>query len=163
VIDMQDPNDAVKSSRSVPPTLKERNAVQRIVDDLLDELAPERTLKRADRPPVAVEAHRTPSGCVLQGATDALSVSWFADASDQATLGELQVVLWKGTVSRRGATRPSTNAVVVSELVLRPVERPADDCVWRAADGTLFDSESLAAHCLALLEGQRGGGGAEQG
>ena len=152
---MQHPDDALKGARPVPPTLKERNAVQRIVDRLLDELAPERTLKRADRPPVPVEAHRTPSGCVLQGATEALSVSWFADASDQATLGELQIVLWKGTVSRRGATRPSTNAVVVSELVLRPVERPSDDCVWRAADGTLFDSPALAAHCLALLHVQR--------
>jgi hypothetical protein len=154
---MQHPNDAPKGSRSVPPTLKERNAVQRIVDQLLDELAPERTLKRADRPPVAVEAHRTPSGCVLQGPTEALSVSWFADATDQATLGELQIVLWKGTVSRRGAARPSTNAVVLRELVLRPVERPADDCVWRAEDGTLFDSERLAAHCLALLDEQRSG------
>jgi hypothetical protein len=152
---MQDPNDALKSSRSVPPTLKERNAVQRIVDQLLDELAPERALKRADRPPVAVEPHRTPSGCVLQAATAALSVSWFADASDQATLGELQVVLWNGVVSRRGAARPSTNAVVVSELVLRPVERPADDCVWRAADGRLFDSAALAAHCLSLLDVHR--------
>jgi hypothetical protein len=152
---MQQPNDALNGSRAIPPTLKERNAVQRIVDQLLDELAPERVLKRADRPPTEVEAHRTPSGCVLQAANDALSVSWFAEASDQATLGELQVVLWKGTVSRRGASRPSTNAVVVSELVLRPVERPADDCVWRAADGTLFDSPGLAAHCLALLDTQR--------
>ena len=141
--------------RPVPPTLKERNAVQKIVDQLLDELAPERVLKRADRPPVTIEAHRTPSGCVLQGPTEALSVSWFADASDQATLGELQIVVWKGVVSRRGATRPPTNAVVVSELVLRPVERPADECVWRAEDGMLFDSARLAAHCLALLEGQR--------
>jgi hypothetical protein len=47
--------------------------------------------------------------------------------------------------------------VVLSELVLRPVERPSDECVWRAADGRLFDSASLASHCLSLLEGQRGG------
>jgi hypothetical protein len=148
-------NDTVTDTRSLPPTLKERGAVQRIVDRLLNELAPERTLKRADRPPVPVEAYRTPSGCILQGATEALSVSWFAEASDQATLGELQVVLWSGVVTRRGSVRPSTNAVVVKEVVLRPVNRPIDESVWQAADGTLYDGDALAALCIAMLDRQR--------
>ena len=129
--------------------------MQRIVDRLLDELAPERALKRSDRPPVPVEAYRTPSGCILQGASEALSVSWFADASDQATLGELQVVLWSGVVTRRGSARPSTNAVVVREVVLRPVNRPTDDSVWQAADGTLYNGDALAAFCVAMLDRQR--------
>lgn len=128
--------------------------VQRSVDRLLDELAPERSLKGADRAPALVESHRTPNGCVLQGATNALSVSWFAEVSDSTTLGELHVTLWRGVVSRRGAAKPRENAVVLRDLSLRPVERPTDECVWRASDGALFDGDALAAHCLAMLQDQ---------
>jgi hypothetical protein len=147
--DQERPSDVVK--RPAPPTLKERNAVQRIVDRLLDELAPEKALRRGETPPAAIEPHRTPSGCVLQGPAGALSVSWFADASEDLTLGELQVVLWRGVVARRGIARPAKGAVVETELVLRPVEVAPDLLIWRASDGTEFDSGSLAAHCLALL------------
>ena len=153
--DTERTSDVVKSSRPTPPTLKERSAVQRSVDRLLDELAPERALRRGDPPQVAVEAHRTPSGCILQAATVALSVSWFADATEDATLGELQVVVWSGTVARRGAARPAQNAVVASELALHPVVDSAHDSIWLASDGRRYDSAALAAHCLALLETAR--------
>jgi hypothetical protein len=149
--DQEGPSDVVRASRPTPPTLKERNAVQRSVERLLDELAPEKALRRGESPPLAVEPHRTPSGCVLQGPTAALSVSWFADASEDLTLGELQIVLWRGTVARRGIARPTKGAVVQRELVFRPVER-GDTLVWRAADGTEFDSVALAAHCMSLLQ-----------
>jgi hypothetical protein len=149
--DHESPSDVLKPGRPAPPTLKERNAVQRSVDRLLDELAPEKALRRGEAPAVSVEPHRTPSGCVLQGPSAALSVSWFADASEDLTLGELQVVLWRGTVARRGIARPPKGAVVEAELVLRPVEVAPDRLIWRASDGTEFDSQSLAAHCLALL------------
>ena len=139
-----------------PPTVKERNAVQRSVDRLLDELAPERAPARSGRLPVAIERHRTPTGCVLQAPAAAVSVSWFPDAANDATLGELQVVVWRGVVTRRGTAPRAESAAVVRELALRPVERPANDCVWRAADGTLYDTDALAAHCLALLEEQTG-------
>ena len=141
----------VKPSRPTPPTLKERNAVQRSVDRLLDELAPEKALRRGEAPRALIEPHRTPSGCVLQGPAGALSVSWFADASEDLTLGELQVVLWRGTVARRGIARPPKGAVVEAELVLRPVELTPETMVWRASDGTEFDSAALAAHCLEML------------
>ena len=148
--DSERSND-VRPARPAPPTLKERNAVQRSVDRLLDELAPEKALRRAEAPPALVEAHRTPSGCVLQGSDAALSVSWFADASEDLTLGELQVVLWRGIVARRGIARPAKGAVVAAELVLRPVEVAPDTMIWRANDGAEFDSTTLAAHCLAML------------
>ena len=45
---------------------------------------------------------------------------------------------------------------MVRDLVLYPIERPSDDCVWRATDGTEYDTASLAAHCVALLEEQIG-------
>ena len=45
-------------------------------------------------------------------------------------------------------------ATIVTELVLHPIEPPADDCLWQATDGTQYDTASLAAKCLALLEDQ---------
>lgn len=127
--------------------------MQRAVTALLDELAPERVLTRGEqiRPPI--EQHRTPNGCVLQAASAAVSVSWFAEGAPDAVLGELRVIVWRGTVSRRGTTRPE-RATMVKELVLHPLERRLDDCLWRATDGTEFDTAALAAHCIALLEDQ---------
>jgi hypothetical protein len=140
---------------NVPPTPKERNAVQRLVDNLLDELAPERATKRGDYPVNPVAAHRTPSGCILQAADTALSVSWFPEATDATALGELHIVLWRGVVSRRGSPKPPQGAVEIRDLALRPVERPTDERVWRTAEGEFYTSDALAAFCLALLEGQR--------
>ena len=91
-------------ARTQPPTAKEKNSVQRSVNSLLDTLAPERTTTRADRAPVPVEQHRTPTGCVLQAPTAALTVRWFADTSNDAAFGELHVCIWRGVVSRRGST-----------------------------------------------------------
>jgi hypothetical protein len=62
--------------------------------------------------------------------------------------------VWKGVVSRRGRAAIPEGAKVVKELVLRPIESPLDDCVWRAVDGTEFDTAALAARCIALLEEQ---------
>jgi hypothetical protein len=46
------------------------------------------------------------------------------------------------------------NATVVAELILRPIEPPADDCVWQATDGVRYDTTALAAKSLALLQAQ---------
>lgn len=149
---MKDPTKPIAPPWAVSPTAKAKNTVQRSVTALLDELAPERVLKRDRQLPGPVEQHRTPTGCVLQAAEAAVSVSWFAGSGN--TLGELRVVVWRGTVTRRGAPRTRKNAEIITELVLRPVEPPADDCVWEAADGTQYDTASLAAKSLALLKEQ---------
>jgi hypothetical protein len=134
--------------------MKEKNAVAKAVTALLDELAPERVLRRVEALG-AVEQHRTPNGCVLQGRTAALSVSWFAPGGSETTLGELHVNVWQGIVSRRGSPRQKEGAKTVAELVFKPIERPAEDSpIWRGADGKEYDTASLAAHCLALLEAQ---------
>jgi len=133
---------------------KEKNVVQRAVTALLDQLAPEKVLKRGDQLALQVEQHRTPNGCVLQGPAAAVSVSWFPKTGKDAPLGELHVVVWKGVVSRRGRAANPAGAKVVKELVVRPIEAPQDDCVWRAIDGTEFDTDALAARCIALLEEQ---------
>jgi hypothetical protein len=133
---------------------KEKNVVQRAVTALLNQLAPERVLKRGDQLHAGVEQHRTPNGCVLQAPTAAVSVSWFSQAGKDAPLGELHVIVWSGTVSRRGRSANPEGAKVVKELVLRPIEVPVGEFAWRAADGSEFDTASLAARCIALLEEQ---------
>jgi hypothetical protein len=155
---VKDPTDPIAAPWSASPSAKAKNAVQRSVTALLDELAPERVLKRVDQLPGPVEQHRTPTGCVLQAATAAVSVSWFADAGGAAALGELHVVVWRGTVTRRGVAGSRRGATTVAELVLRPIEPPADDCLWQATDGTRYDTAALAAKCLALLAEQTGTG-----
>ena len=151
---MSDPTNPPSAPWTASPTAKEKHAVQRSVTALLDSLAPERVVKRVERITLPVEQHRTPTGCVLQAATAAVSVSWFPDPSNDAILGELHVVVWRGIVSRRGSPRRPEGATVTKELVLKPVERPSDECVWRAEDGKLYDTPALTARCLALLEEQ---------
>lgn len=145
---------ADRTAWSAAPSAKTKNAVQRNVTALLDELAPERVLSRADRIPLPVEQYRTPAGCVLQAATAALSVSWFADGSRESPLGELHVVIWRGVVSRRGAAPTREGATLVKEMVLYPMDPSPDLQVWRAPDGRTYDATSLAAECVALLEAQ---------
>ena len=152
---MHDPAKTPASARPTPPTNKAKAAVQRLVNGLLDELAPERTLTRGERIPVQVEQHRSPSGCVLQAADYAVTVSWF-DESKGASLGELHVIVWKGTVARRGATRHTKGATIISETVVHPIEPPEDGYVWRATDGTRYDSIGLTAKILSLIQEQTG-------
>jgi len=138
--------------RTMPPTTKQKAAVQRAVKTLLDALAPERTTTRALRQPVRIEQHRTPNGCVLQAPTAALSVSWFPEGADIDALGELQVVLWRGIATRRGAAPRAEAPVVVRELNIRPVDGPLDGLFnWRTDDGATYDTDGLVAFCLSLL------------
>lgn len=139
---------------SLAPSAKARSAVQRSVTALLDELAPEKVLRRVELLNAPVEQYRTPTGCVLQAATCAVSVSWFGDGNKAAALGELHILVWRGRVARRGVPRSPKNATVVTELVLRPLEPAEDACLWLATDGARHDTASLAAKCLALLEAQ---------
>jgi hypothetical protein len=151
---MEHQANSAPTARTTPPTAKEKNAVQRSVSGLLDALAPERATTRSSRVPVPVERHRTPTGCVLQAATAALSVSWFPDVNTDGSLGELQITVWHGVLSRRGSAPQREAAVVTQELVIHPVAHATDESVWRTADGTTYDVQSLAAHCMSLLESQ---------
>jgi hypothetical protein len=135
-----------------PPTVKQRNAVQQEVGRLLDALAPERAAHRTGLQAAEVERHRTPRGCILQARSGAVSVSWFADSAQGAELGELQVVAWRGVVSRPGSSQRAAGATIVEELVLRPGERGMQGLNWRSTDGTNYSTDSLVEHCLALLQ-----------
>ena len=149
--------DDLTSPGNPLPTSKEKNAVQREISRLLDELAPERTRAESGRsrePLQRLQRHRTPTGCILQAANAALTVTWYADAAERGRVGELQMVLWRGIVSRRGSAKKPEPAEVIRQEVLNPIERPTDDCVWRSGDGTAYDTAGLIAHCMALLEAQ---------
>jgi len=148
-----------------PPTIKMRNAVQQEVTRLLDALAPERAPNRRDASSDVVERHRTPRGCIVQGRTGAVTVSWFADSAQGSELGELQVVAWRGTVTRPGSSERSEGAKLIEELVLRPVESRAGGLVWRTEDGTVFTTQSLVAHCLEWFDQrmERAGNGEAEG
>ena len=151
---MKDPKEPVAAPWKAPPSSKAKNAVQRAVTQLLDELAPERVLKRSEQLRVPVEQHRTPTGCVLQAPTAAVSVSWFSGAGNDPVLGELRVVVWRGVVSRRGSPKQKEGAKVVSEIVLHPIENPSDAQVWRTTDGVDYDTPGLALLCTKLLDKQ---------
>src|SRR5215207_1937369 len=134
-----------------PPTIKERNAVQQEVGRLLDAFAPERAAHRMGAKE-DVERHRTPRGCILQAPNGAVTVSWFPDSAQGAELGELQVMAWRGTVSRPGSSQRASGASVVEELVLRPVENRMGSLLWRAVDGTTYTTDALVAHATEMLE-----------
>lgn len=153
---MTEPSTPSGPPRSSAPTHKAKNAVQRSVTALLDELAPERVLRRIDQLPGPVEQHRSPTGCVLQAADCAVSVSWFPEESKVSSLGELHIIVWRGVVARRGATRGKKGATIISEYVLHPIEPPEEDCLWKAAEGGQYDTASLSARCLKLLQEQVG-------
>jgi hypothetical protein len=154
MIPMGDPDelDAPTGLPGAAPTHKARNAVQQEVNRLLDALAPERAAHRVGLKTNEVERYRMPSGCVLQAATGAVTVSWFPDSAQGAELGELQVVVWSGTVSHPGSSRRTAGAKLVEEMVLRPVEARVGGLEWRASSGTAYSTEALASRCTTLLE-----------
>lgn len=147
------PDESAPSSWAGGRSARDRTVVSRSVTALLDALAPEQTLTRAQREREPIERYRMPTGCVLQGATAALTVSWFADGTHDSSFGELHVLLWSGIVSRRGA-QSRKGATLAHSLVLLPDEARIAEGIWRATDGRVFDTVSLAAYCAELLERQ---------
>ncbi|MGH7602827.1 MAG: hypothetical protein ACRENK_02380 [Gemmatimonadaceae bacterium] len=151
---MNPSKDPTSSPWKAPPSSKVKNAVQRAVTALLDELAPERVLKRGEQIAPRVEAHRTPNGCILQAPKAAVSVSWFSGVGSDQVLGELRIVVWRGVVSRRGSPKQREGATIVEEITLHPIENPSATRIWRATDDSEYDTSSLAAMCNRLLDQQ---------
>ncbi len=147
-------NDSAPLTWSNARSAKDRTAVGRSVTALLDALAPEQTLTRAERERERIERHRTPTGCVLQGPAAALSVSWFADGMGESGFGELHIIVWSGVVARRGTQAHKGGATVVSSMVLHPDETKIAAGIWIDAADEVWDMPRLAEHCLALLDKQ---------
>ena len=152
---MADASESRDARRNAPRTSKERNDVQRSLTKLLDSLAPERATSRSERAPEQIERYRTPTGCVLQAPTAALSLAWFPGPASGWELGQLHVVLWRGSVTRRGGGVPRENASLLRESTLRPVELSPGGARWREeGGGAVYDTQALSDHCLALLKEQ---------
>ena len=136
-------------------TTKQRSAVQREVQRLLDELAPERPPARHDAPTPTVRLHRFPGRCILQGAARAVSVSWFPEGYDATSLGEMMVIAWNGVVSLPGSAQRAPGAAeVVAEVLLRPSEGTAGEWQWHlGSDGEVLTTPGLATYCRELLLG----------
>lgn len=133
-----------------PPTSKQRTAVQKEVTRLIDALAPVRAPVRPGAATPAIQCHRLPRGCVLQSATGAVSVSWFAAAPSENSLGELQLAAWRGTVSLPGSAVRRSGAQLLAERVLVPVEGSDGDWQWRGED-VLWTTDDLVAYCHEVL------------
>ena len=139
------------------PSAKQRAGVEQAVRRVLDALVPEKAPPRRAEPRGVVQRHRSPRGCILQGETGAVTVSWFPAGAADETLGELHVIAWAGVVSRPGATqRAAGGARPVAETRLRPVAHTAtaEPWAWRAGDGTVLDCGTVAERCLTLLAGR---------
>jgi len=84
----------------------------------------------------------------------AVSVSWFAAQFTDVSLGELQVIEWRGVVAVRGATRrrESAAATILRADVYRQVQT-ADGWGWQpsASNDAVMSTDDLAAACLAPL------------
>ena len=139
--------------RTGTPIAKLRTAVQREFLRLMDQLAPEQPAGRADATPNTVRRHRSPRRCVLQGETRAVSVVWFPPPPADSSLGEMQVIEWRGEVSIPGsANRSNTGAVAVRETVLHPVAVADDKWAWRRQKGEApIGTERLAKYCEKLV------------
>lgn len=137
------------------PTVAQRTAAQQAVMRLFELLAPQKPPARREEPAADTQRHRSPTGCILQGAERAVSVSWFADSTNDLTIGELQLITWRGQVSRPGAARRTgagAGATPVSQAAFTPVDGGAGlGWVWRDAEGAVYDAAALAARCHALL------------
>src|SRR5947207_14621501 len=70
-----DDTDTPLSPWTASRSAKAKNVVQRAVTALLDQLAPERVLKRGEQLPPEVEQHRKPNGAVAQAPTAAAHAS----------------------------------------------------------------------------------------
>ncbi len=143
------------------PTAAQRTGAQHAVARLFDALAPQKPPARREGPAPAIQRHRSPSGCILQAATRAVTVSWFPASTNDTALGELQLITWKGTVSRPGSARRAAGGAAVETQETFVLTRgtvgaitgtTGDDWLWRGADGAAYDAQAFAARCHALLE-----------
>jgi hypothetical protein len=140
------------SDRGDWPTSRQKMGAQQAAARVLDALAPERPPARRDEATATVLRVRSPRGCVLQGAERAVSVSWFPPLASDATLGEMQVIGWRGVVSRPGGGRQAPgSAEAVSREVLVPVESDSDAWLWRTEDGRTYDVAALTERCHQFL------------
>jgi hypothetical protein len=132
---------------------RQRAAVQRDVERLLDELAPERPVPKHDTPVAAIVRHRSPGRCILQGPERAITISWFPAQGSDDTLGQLVIIAWRGTVSLPGSARRSSIAAEPLHTWLLTPTVSVAGCQWVSPeDEDGIDIAELITRCHAMLE-----------
>ncbi|HEY7894234.1 MAG TPA: hypothetical protein VIC24_04990 [Gemmatimonadaceae bacterium] len=136
-----------------------RRELERLLDKLVADIKHRMPMPGAaamnETPESALVPYRSPDRCVVQGASGAVSVSWFPAQFTDASLGELQVIEWQGVVAVRGAVRrrESAAASIVRADVYRQVQTP-DGWGWQPStsdDAPILSTEDLTALCLGPL------------
>ncbi|HEX5437372.1 MAG TPA: hypothetical protein VFW98_09430 [Gemmatimonadaceae bacterium] len=116
-------------------TAQQRASGLRELDRLLDALAQELATISASAPGLGLKLYRSPGRCVMQGSVGALSVSWFPSAFEEAAIGDLQVIEWRGIVSLPGgAPTAGRHATIVEAGILHLVWTAASEWAWQQDD-----------------------------
>jgi hypothetical protein len=144
-------------------TTQQRASAQRELKRLLETLAEELATAAADAPHLGLKLYRAPGWCVMQGDVGALSVSWFPRQFEETSIGDLQVIEWRGIVSLPGARRRAEGgATVVEARVFHPVCTAASQWGWQMVDGErIYTTDDLVLRCLTRLPLQGGCGAAQ--
>lgn len=150
------PGDAIDSGTRLTP--QQRAAARRELERLLDKLVADikhlTPAPDADLVEGSLMPYRSPDRCVVQGWRGAVSVSWFPAPFTDNSLGELQVIEWRGVVTVRGALRrreAGAAASIVKADVYRQVQTPSG-WGWQPAEGALvYSTDDLAMRCLDRL------------
>ena len=112
---------------------------------------------------------QSPDRCIVQLGPVALTLAWLRSTHDSVAMGELLVIVWRGSVAprnrhepeRRAAGPAPLGATQLWEQVLTPVGDSEANWGWqpRGAEGERCSSTELAVRCLdqlrvAYLEGR---------
>jgi hypothetical protein len=144
---------SVATSATARLSVQQRMSAQRELARLLNKLAEDLTAAAAATPALGLKLYRSPGRCVMQGSARAVSVSWFPTSFADTTVGDLQVIEWRGVVSLPGTRyKGERGATVIEARVFRPVCSAAGEWCWERADGDLVcTTGDLAFGCLCRL------------
>ena len=135
-------------------THRQRTSVHREIDRLMQELARGFSVVAAAAPDRGLTIQRAPHRSILQARERAVTVSWFPASYPERSLGELQVVAWRGIVSVPGGThRAREGASVIESNIFQLIWTDEAELRWQLdEDDASLSTEALTARCLARLE-----------
>ncbi len=149
--------DEARSSREAmyrSLTHRQRTSVHREIDRLMQELARGFVAMTAAAPERGLTIQRAPHRCILQARGTAVTVSWFPATYPERSLGELQVMAWRGVVSVPGGThRAREGASVIESNIFQLIWTADAELRWQLGEqDASMSTEQLVERCLARLE-----------